>query len=123
MLLGLLHRLGRPRVPSHALVPGGYVTDGRRLFCVVSRLAAGDESVLVLEDCVTLEVHLFARTELDAMALRAVQPTDTVGAQTSDISKTHDTGDHALAGAQADRARGRGGWDASDTRACRRDVV
>ncbi|MGZ4325785.1 MAG: hypothetical protein ACXVHX_23795 [Solirubrobacteraceae bacterium] len=88
-------------MPSQALVPGGYVTDGRRLFRVVSRLAAG-ESVLVVEDCLTLDVQVFAWTELDAMGLRAVRPTGPVGAKTGDISKTYQTGDRAFAVVQAD---------------------
>ncbi len=102
MLLGLLHRLGRRRVSSQALVRGSYVTDGRRLFCVMSRLAAGGESVVVVEDCVTLDVYVFPWTEFATIGLRAVRPTATVGAKTGDISKTSETDERALAVARAD---------------------
>jgi hypothetical protein len=102
MLRGLLHRLGRRGVPSRALVPSSYLTDGRRLFRVVSRLAAGYESMFVLEDCVTLDVQAFPRAELDVMGLRAVRPAGTVGATTGDVSKTYQSGDGALAVARAE---------------------
>jgi hypothetical protein len=53
---------------------GGYVTDDRRLFRVVSQFAfAGDHVVASLEDCRTLEVRDYSPGELHAMGLRAVR--------------------------------------------------
>ncbi|MGA2321109.1 MAG: hypothetical protein ABSG95_10285 [Solirubrobacteraceae bacterium] len=53
---------------------GGYVTDGRRLFRVVSQPAAGGEYLsAALEDCYTLAVQAYAPRELREMRLRAVR--------------------------------------------------
>lgn len=53
---------------------GSYVTDGRRLFRVVSQFAfAGDHVVASLEDCLTLDVRAYSPDELHAMGLRAVR--------------------------------------------------
>jgi hypothetical protein len=50
------------------------VTDGRRLFRVVSQFAfAGDHVVASLEDCLTLDVRAYSPDELHAMGLRAVR--------------------------------------------------
>ncbi len=53
---------------------GSYVTDGRRLFRVVSQFVfAGDHLVASLEDCLTLDVRAYSPDELHAMGLRAVR--------------------------------------------------
>ncbi len=81
MSLGQLHP-HRPDVPapfapaSEVLEPGRYLTDGRRLFRVVSRFNAPPETVLVvLEDCASLEVVALVPRELGQMGVTAV-PTD-----------------------------------------------
>jgi hypothetical protein len=61
--------------PARSLLPrcGGYVTDGHRLFRVVSQFAAvGDHAFASLEDCLTLEVRAYAALELREMGLRPV---------------------------------------------------
>lgn len=56
------------------LVPDSYLTDGRRLFRVVSQFAADAERVFAwLKDCLTLEVQAYAPGELDAMGLRSIR--------------------------------------------------
>ncbi len=51
-----------------------YLTDGRRLFRVVSQLNAGTGQVLTeLEDCLTLQAQTYAPRELHAMRLRSVR--------------------------------------------------
>jgi hypothetical protein len=68
-----LRRKRRRREPLEISILGGYVTDGHRLFRVVSWFAAGRRDELVaLEDCATLEVRPFLPRELDTMGLRAV---------------------------------------------------
>jgi hypothetical protein len=58
---------------SEPFVPDNYLTDGERLFRVVSQLGAGEEHGLAsLEDCLTPEVHVYAPGELGAMKLRPV---------------------------------------------------
>jgi hypothetical protein len=56
--------------------PGMYLTDGRRLFRVVSRFS-GDvgEMFATLEDCATLDVEAYSPGELYAMALEPVAKT------------------------------------------------
>lgn len=56
------------------LTPGSYVTDEKRLFRCLSRdpTAGGDEMVL-LEECVTLEVIMCAAEELAATQMRMVE--------------------------------------------------
>jgi len=50
-----------------------YVTDGRRLFRVVSRLPSrGRGGLAELEDCLTLRVACYTERELATMRLRAV---------------------------------------------------
>ncbi len=73
MSLARLHR-DRPQ-PPRPLLPqcGAYVTDGHRLFRVVSQFAAvGDHLFASLEDCLTLEVQAYAPGELREMGLRPV---------------------------------------------------
>ena len=66
---------GRLRRPTaEQLQPGTYVTDGERLFCVLSQFASDDEIELAtLEDCLTLEVKPYCQAELEDLRLRHVQ--------------------------------------------------
>jgi hypothetical protein len=65
-------RLIAPR--TLATAGGTYVTDGRRLFRVVSPLAAPpDLEVAELEDCMTLETDSYSPGELWAMRLVLVK--------------------------------------------------
>jgi hypothetical protein len=65
-------RLIAPR--TLAAAGGSYVTDGRRLFRVVSPLAAPpDLEVAELEDCMTLETDSYSPGELWAMRLVLVR--------------------------------------------------
>jgi hypothetical protein len=69
-----LHPPRSRRVRSTLLVSDNYLTDGRRLFRVVSQLGAGTEHVFAsLENCLTLEIQAYAPGELDAMRLRPVR--------------------------------------------------
>ena len=64
------------RLPQPQQVPAGgsYVTDGRRLFRVVTRFPARHESpIALLEDCHTLEVTPFSPDELFELGLRLVR--------------------------------------------------
>jgi hypothetical protein len=63
------HRLRSPE----DFVPGIYLTDGCRLFRVVSRLARkGEYALSSLEDCLTLDVTSYSADELFAMRLHLV---------------------------------------------------
>ncbi len=74
MLLTSLLRTNPRPAPSEPLHAGGYVTDGRRLFRVVSQFATvGDHVFASLEDCSTLEVQAYAPGELCAMGLRPIR--------------------------------------------------
>jgi hypothetical protein len=74
MSLSIVHAFGIGEFSRRALAPGGYLTDGRRLFRVVSRFEGDGEVVLVgLEDCSTFEVRALLPRELRAMRLRAVR--------------------------------------------------
>jgi anti-sigma factor ChrR (cupin superfamily) len=64
-----LHR----RVSSRALVPGGYLTDGRRLLRVASRFDDGRSVMVLVEDCRTFAAHAYAAVELRAMGFRRVR--------------------------------------------------
>jgi hypothetical protein len=56
------------------LLPDSYLTDGRRLFRVVSQLTSGAEHAFAsLEDCLTLEVQAYSPGELHRMRLRRVR--------------------------------------------------
>jgi hypothetical protein len=74
MTLALRHRLRR-RERSFALPrSGGYLTDGHRLFRVVSQFAfAGDRVLASLEDCLTLDVRAYAPSELYELRLRPIR--------------------------------------------------
>ena len=65
--------LRRRRLRSRDLVPGRYLTDGRRLLRVVSRLADDRSVLVVLEDCLTLNVRAYAAVELEPMGVRPVR--------------------------------------------------
>ncbi len=76
MPLAPLRSLSGQTARSEPLAPDSYVTDGRRLFRVVSQFAAGEEHRFAsLEDCLTLEVRAYAPGELAAMKLRPVHVT------------------------------------------------
>jgi hypothetical protein len=56
---------------------GSYLTDGRRLFRVVSQFDAGGKHAFAsLEDCLTLEIEPYSPGELDEMNLRPVRTTE-----------------------------------------------
>ncbi len=75
MSLTSLLRSGIRSVPPEPLRAGGYLTDGCRLFRVVSQFATVGEHVFAsLEDCSTLEVQAYAPGELWAMKLQPVEP-------------------------------------------------
>ena len=58
---------------SEQLVSDSYITDGHRLFRVVSQFAAGEQRRFAsLENCLTLEVQAYSPGELAAMKLRPV---------------------------------------------------
>jgi len=92
MALPIVHSFGIGELSRRALVLGGYLTDGGRLFRVVSRFEGDGEIVLVgLEDCSTFEVKALLPRELRAMRLRAVRRVTTTGNTTSpknDIATT-----------------------------------
>jgi len=63
-----------PRRRRHRrLAPGSYLTDGERLFRVLSLLVAGRSMLVSIEDCRTLEIHAYADSELETMRLRRVR--------------------------------------------------
>lgn len=69
-----LRRLEPRPSPFAPLRSGSYVTDGRRLFRVISQFATVGENMFAsLEDCLTLEVQAYAPGELREMRLRPVQ--------------------------------------------------
>ena len=63
--------LRRP-LRSRALVPGRYLTDGRRLLRVVSRFDDGRSVMVLVEDCRTFDAYAYALVELHAMRFRRV---------------------------------------------------
>lgn len=68
-----LNRPGPGRAASSVLPLDGYVTDGRRLFRVVSQFATvGDHVFASLEDCLTLQVQPYSPGEIDRLRLRPV---------------------------------------------------
>jgi hypothetical protein len=64
-----------PVAPSEDFSPGYYLTDGRRLFRVVSRFTTTLSPYADLEDCMTLSVDRYTPTDLYAMGLRSVHRT------------------------------------------------
>lgn len=60
--------------PASSPARGSYLTDGQRLFRVVTQLPPRHDSPFaLLEDCHTLEVRPFAPDELYGMGLRLVR--------------------------------------------------
>ncbi len=53
--------------------PGHYLTDGRRLFRIVSQFATTLSPFAELEDCASLRVERYTPSELHAMDLRSVR--------------------------------------------------
>jgi hypothetical protein len=73
MSFPLLDRRKPSRVARRALLPGSYLTDGRTLFRVTSRVALKRRvAVISLEDCRTLATQLYATNELDLIGLQPV---------------------------------------------------
>jgi hypothetical protein len=74
MTLAIRHRLRRRESSFSLPRSGGYLTDGRRLYRVVSQFAfAGDRVLASLEDCLTLDVRAYAPSELYELRLRPVR--------------------------------------------------
>lgn len=69
------HTTRASRIEATAQVaPNAYVTDGLRLFRVVSPLRWSDGYVTAdMEDCMTLDVRAYTPTELWSMRLRVVR--------------------------------------------------
>ena len=63
----------RPQLSSRALVPGRYLTDGRRLLRILSRFDDGRSVMVLLEDCRTLHADAWTVVELRAMGFRRVR--------------------------------------------------
>jgi hypothetical protein len=75
-LVPLRRHEARPS-PAAAQCCGSFLTDGRRLFRVVSRFGGGaSDAFASLEDCLTLEVAAYSRDELCEMGLRPVRTGD-----------------------------------------------
>lgn len=64
------------RLRRSSLAPGRYLTDGRRLFRVLSRFDDGRSLLVVIEDCITLEDYACAALELEAAGFRRVRKAD-----------------------------------------------
>jgi hypothetical protein len=74
MLLSAVRRRLAPSTPPHPFATGSYLTDGRRLFRVVSHFTPGAAQLQSsIEDCLTLEVSAHAPSELYSMRLRPVR--------------------------------------------------
>jgi hypothetical protein len=74
MFLAPRARTAPRRVSLESLRCGAYLTDGRRLFRVVSQFAAaGEDAFASLEDCRTLHVQAYAPGELQAMKLKPIR--------------------------------------------------
>lgn len=56
--------------------PGTYLTDGSALFCVRRARPAerGDQLVVELEDCQTLDLYAYPASKLAVQGLRTVTP-------------------------------------------------
>jgi len=68
-------RLSSRSAPVAApVVAGGYLTDGGRLFRVVSQSSDDRQRMVAsLEDCLTLELQAYTSDELHEMGLQAVR--------------------------------------------------
>jgi hypothetical protein len=64
---------GPEPVTDDQFEPGYYLTDGQRLFRVVSQFTTSLTPYAELEDCVTLTVDRYSPTELYVMGLRSVR--------------------------------------------------
>lgn len=74
MFLAPRSRTSRRCRSLESLRSGAYLTDGRRLFRVVSQFApAGEDAFASLEDCRTLRVQAYAPGELQAMKLKPIR--------------------------------------------------
>ena len=58
--------------PTQLTAPGSYLTDDRTLFRIVSRYVVANETLVELEDCLTLDTWLVSAHEV--VALRAIRP-------------------------------------------------
>lgn len=67
-----LRRCGA-HVNQRQLIPGSYLTDGQRLFRVLSRLVNGRSTLVWIEDCLTLETRAYAASELGTTRWRPVR--------------------------------------------------
>ncbi len=70
-------RMGPSVGPSaSAPAPGTYLTDGSALFCVRRARPAerGDQLVVELEDCQTLDLYAYPASKLAVQGLRTVTP-------------------------------------------------
>ena len=70
-LFGFRRRRGRLRLRD--LAPDRYLTDGRRLFRVVTRFVNDGSIMVVIEDCATLDARAYATVELVPMDVRPVR--------------------------------------------------
>jgi hypothetical protein len=66
-----LHR--RHRIKRRHLGLGSYLTDGEHLFRVTSLFVNGRSALVSIENCLTLETHAYADSELGTMRLRRVR--------------------------------------------------
>lgn len=74
-LLDSARKSTAPTEPQLPLTPSAYLTDGVHLLRTLPPpLAEGEERLLAVEDCKTLDVVLYAQEELAAMGLRFVGP-------------------------------------------------
>ncbi len=64
---------GPEPVAHDEIAPGYYLTDGRRLFRVVSQFTTTLSPYAELEDCMTLAVDRYTPSDLYAMELRSVR--------------------------------------------------
>ena len=97
MLFRLPRRVARRGVRWRAVVPDRYVTDGRRLFRVTSRLDIDRQCLVALEDCVTLEVKAYAPNELGVMGLQLVGTAEPVQQASDDSAGICKTGQRVSA--------------------------
>jgi hypothetical protein len=63
----------QPRVKQRQLAQDSYLTDGEHLFRVLSLLVNGPSTLVSIEDCLTLETHAYAASELECKRLRLVR--------------------------------------------------
>jgi len=66
-------RRHRSRLRLRDLTPDRYLTDGRRLFRVITRFVNDGSILVVIEDCATLDARAYAAVELLPMDIRPVR--------------------------------------------------